>query len=405
MATHLTYADRVKRQWRNDIAAEYSNHREVTIQLANDSKREDIYKLIKETQIPLSYIEGIIQKPGNVVNITIESKKNAIRFADIFRKLPEVKYATAHGEDRTDLTIRWVPIDYPQRHLDNILAEYEIKGPAQLGKDKHGIRDGRRIYRVKKETMERHQLPSYLYLEKIRCAVSYNGQIETCSFCTEQGHKFRDCPKRMRTGNRDADNQDVPMTTTRNVESEEEEPAPPPSESKKVFSALAETIELLREKSTKDMEKSRTGAEPPLKKSPELEPDERPSERRETESRGDKRKNISGSSNDDKEKTEVRRLWNENRTFDFSSWTPGTSGELKCSCGNPIRIKRNKDSRNSLPDIGHPRYCAFCTAVIVRCGCTKFSILHINDRFKPFECRTCEFIYEPNPDDLNSTVM
>ncbi|CAK8678482.1 unnamed protein product [Clavelina lepadiformis] len=107
MAETLTYAERVKRQWNNDVAVEYSNHREVTIQLANESKREDVYKLIKETQIPISYIEGIIQKPGNVVNITIESKKNAIRLADILRKRPEVKSATAHGDDRTDLTIRW----------------------------------------------------------------------------------------------------------------------------------------------------------------------------------------------------------------------------------------------------------------------------------------------------------
>ena len=81
MAETLTYAERVKRQWNNDVAVEYSNHREVTIQLANESKREDVYKLIKETQIPISYIEGIIQKPGNVVNITIESKKKCNTFS------------------------------------------------------------------------------------------------------------------------------------------------------------------------------------------------------------------------------------------------------------------------------------------------------------------------------------
>ncbi|CAK8678484.1 unnamed protein product [Clavelina lepadiformis] len=106
MAETLTYAERVKRQWNNDVAVEYSNHREVTIQLANESKREDVYKLIKETQIPISYIEGIIQKPGNV--------------------RPEVKSATAHGDDRTDLTIRWDPIDYPQQHLDEILAKEKV---------------------------------------------------------------------------------------------------------------------------------------------------------------------------------------------------------------------------------------------------------------------------------------
>ena len=101
-------------------------------QLETRIRREDIYKLIKETQTPFSYIEGIIQKPGNVVNITFDNKQNAIRLADIFQKRPEVKSATAHGDDRTDLTIRWVPIDYPQRHLEEILAKFEIKGPAQL---------------------------------------------------------------------------------------------------------------------------------------------------------------------------------------------------------------------------------------------------------------------------------
>ncbi|CAK8694535.1 unnamed protein product [Clavelina lepadiformis] len=141
MAETFTYADRVKRQWNNDVAAEYSNHREVSIQLTNDNKRKDIYRLLKEIKIPIEYIEGIIQKPGNMVNITVDRKNNAIRLADLLRKRPEVKYAIAHGDERIDLTIRWVPIDYPQRHLDEILEEFEIQGPAQLGVDKYGIKD------------------------------------------------------------------------------------------------------------------------------------------------------------------------------------------------------------------------------------------------------------------------
>ncbi|CAK8672670.1 unnamed protein product [Clavelina lepadiformis] len=110
MAKTFTYADRVKRQWNNDVAEEYSNHCEVTIHLTNDGKREDIYKMLKETKIPLDYIEGIIQKPGNMVNITLDRKNNAIRLAELLRKRPEVKYAIAHGDERIDLTIRWVPI-------------------------------------------------------------------------------------------------------------------------------------------------------------------------------------------------------------------------------------------------------------------------------------------------------
>ena len=81
MAESFTYADRVKRKWNNDLAAEYSNHREVTLQLAIENKREDIYSLLTEIQIPIRYIEDIIQKPGNVVKITLDKKNNAIRLA------------------------------------------------------------------------------------------------------------------------------------------------------------------------------------------------------------------------------------------------------------------------------------------------------------------------------------
>ena len=69
-----------------------------------------------------------------------------------------------------------------------------------------------------------------------------------------------------------------------------------------------------------------------------------------------------------------------------------------------LRIKRNKDSRHSIPDFKHPSYCASCTAAFVRCNCTKFSNLRLTDRLEPFQCGTCEYTYEPNPDDLNSTV-
>ena len=64
MAETFTYADTVKRQWNNDVAVEYSNHREVTIQLTNENKREDIYRMLKEVKIPIECIEGIIQKHG-----------------------------------------------------------------------------------------------------------------------------------------------------------------------------------------------------------------------------------------------------------------------------------------------------------------------------------------------------
>ncbi|CAK8689753.1 unnamed protein product [Clavelina lepadiformis] len=257
-------------------------------------------------------------------------------------------------------------------------------------------------------------LSSYLYLGKIRCAVSYDGQIETCSFCTEQGHKFRDCPKRMRTGDRDADNQDVPMTTTRNVESEEEKPEPPPSESQKVFSALAETIELLREKSTKDKEKSRTGAEPSLEKSPELEPDERaserPLERDQSETRGNKRKNISGNSDDqpaeerEQEQPEKRGFMDGQIPFDASSFPANLTRMIPCSCGAHTRIRRNRNSSRTIPNFKEPSNCKGCIAAFMRCACTSFSIIRVVNRLKPFKCEGCEMTYEPKTKHLDVTI-
>ena len=82
---------------------------------------------------------------------------------------------------------------------------------------------------VNKKTMERYQLPSYLYLGKLRCAVSYNGQIQTCSYCTEQGHKFKECPKRIQVDNNSACERDIPMTTAQNEESDVERTTPSPT--------------------------------------------------------------------------------------------------------------------------------------------------------------------------------
>ncbi|CAK8686987.1 unnamed protein product [Clavelina lepadiformis] len=56
MAAHLTYADRVKRQWNNDIAAEYSNYREVTNDDHDysDSSKLDVSNVSDTSQVASS---------------------------------------------------------------------------------------------------------------------------------------------------------------------------------------------------------------------------------------------------------------------------------------------------------------------------------------------------------------
>ncbi|CAK8677483.1 unnamed protein product [Clavelina lepadiformis] len=253
MAETLTYADRVKTQWNNDVAEEYSNHCEVTIQLTNDSKREDIYKMLKESKISFDYIEGIIQKPGNMVNITLDRKNNAMRLADILRKRPEVNYAIAHGDDRIDLTIRWVPIRYPQRHLDDPAAP---RNPRPSSTGCRQVWHKRRKKDIQSQQEDDGAAPTPI--------VPIPGKTEMC-----------ECPNRIQPSTDKTTKQDLPKTPTRALDADDEKPATHPNESSIVNSAAAETKELRRgaeRESAKDAEKSRPTTENPQENSREPTP-------------------------------------------------------------------------------------------------------------------------------------
>ncbi|CAK8685474.1 unnamed protein product [Clavelina lepadiformis] len=63
----------------------------------------------------------------------------------------------------------------PAPDLDEIFANFEIQGPAQLGTDNHGIKDGRRMYK---------------------------------------GQKYKKCPKRKQASTEITDEQNPPTTTS-----------------------------------------------------------------------------------------------------------------------------------------------------------------------------------------------
>ena len=176
---------------------------------------------------------------------------------------------------------------------------------------------------------------------------------------------------------------------------------------RKSQSALAETIELLRGakgESTKDAERSRAKAGLPLEESPELDSDERPSEQKENENRGNKRKDISGDSNGNQEKPEKQRSKNDHLLYDFSGLPLDGSKTFRCICKSYIRIRRSKDARSTIPDFEEPVYCEGCEGAYIRCCCTRFSLQYIKNRYKPYKCEKCENNYEPDPKELNSTI-
>ncbi|CAK8689739.1 unnamed protein product [Clavelina lepadiformis] len=80
----LTYADRVKRreEWKFKIPADYNKDREVSIKLTDHATRKEIYLLLTSAKVSLSAIEGIVQRPGKIVELTCQSKERALRVAE-----------------------------------------------------------------------------------------------------------------------------------------------------------------------------------------------------------------------------------------------------------------------------------------------------------------------------------
>ena len=195
----LTYAERVKRQgvWNFQIPPDYSKDREVSFKLANHSKRSEIYEILSKAHVKYDVIEGIIQKPVRVVELTCRSKEAAIKTAENLKNRNEVSNVIAHGDAYVKLTVGWVPIDFPEKALDDALKCVGIINFAVTARDRiAGKKDGRRIYTVKRQTLLEVKPPSYIYFGLQRFIVEYTGQEQTCSYCSEAGHINKDCPYR-----------------------------------------------------------------------------------------------------------------------------------------------------------------------------------------------------------------
>ena len=217
-----------------------------------------------------------------------------------------------------------------------------------------------------------------MYLGKIRCAVSYDGQVQTCSYCSEQGQKYKKCPKRKQASTEITDEQNPPTTTS-------------------------QISELVKEnKSAHNAERSRPTAGNPPKESSKRDFNELTEEQQ--ENRGNKRKDISGDSNEDQEKPETRSDKNDHLKFVFTRMPLDITTELRCVCRKCVQIRHSNAPRRTIRDFEEPVYCTGCDVVFVRCSCTGFSIHYLKNRYKSFNLERCDYTYEPNPRELNHTI-
>ncbi|CAK8680548.1 unnamed protein product [Clavelina lepadiformis] len=145
----LTYADRVKRQgiWSFDLPKDYNREREVSVKFKTALNRQEIYEMLRKAKIPLSSLEGVVQLPGQQVELTFNSKNTAVKMAQALKNVPNVQSAIAQGDEFTNITVAWVPIDFPPQSIDQFIAKIGPFSKAKIGTDRlQQKKDGRRIY-------------------------------------------------------------------------------------------------------------------------------------------------------------------------------------------------------------------------------------------------------------------
>ena len=114
------------------------------------------------------------------------------------RNVPNVQSAIAQGDEFTNITVAWVPIEFPPQSIDQFVAKIGPFSKAKIGTDRlQQKKDGRRIYTVKREDLIKARPPSFIYFGHYRFLIEYEGQDKTCGYCCETEHLARECEYRI----------------------------------------------------------------------------------------------------------------------------------------------------------------------------------------------------------------
>ncbi|CAK8690351.1 unnamed protein product [Clavelina lepadiformis] len=408
-----TKANKVKKksQWVFKVPENYSRECEVTAKFAQPIKRGEIYQLLTSIKMPLSAIEGIVQRPGSIVDFTVENKKGAIKLANALEQVEGINSAIAHGDEHAELTVSWVPPNFPQESIREALASLGISKPATYGRDRtRQKKDGRRIFTVKKALLREVKPPSFIYFGHYRFMLNYEGQKKTCSRCAEDDHIAKVCPYRQqrRVVTSQAWESENSKTTRASDQSSDE--SSPMLE--RPYIPCEETFPKLDNPmihSTPNEDKSKTG-----NKNINQEIDHFDGSIRETkENRSQltaertnkglkRRERDSGSSqNSTKDKPPSRKHKDDEDTTDNSDEDPTEysipeeqeKGTILCECNNliPKPVGREKT------------FCHSCKLVYYRCNCIENNEKCANS-LRQKKCDNCDHQYVPDATFLNTTI-
>jgi len=89
----------------------YNQEKEVFAKLPHKRSREYIYQLLEKVHFPIQEIDGLIEKRGNMVEFTCNTRRAAETLAEALSTRDEVAFARVRDAEYTVVKFHWVPSD------------------------------------------------------------------------------------------------------------------------------------------------------------------------------------------------------------------------------------------------------------------------------------------------------
>ena len=178
----------------------FTRDTEVVAKLPQKRTRQYIYDLLTKISFPFKNIESIVERRGGMVDFTCETIHQAKLLATALQRHKEVEFARLVNSEFTDVKLHWVPGRFPNQKIVDAIERFHGKVyDSRMLRDRHGVADGRRLYKVKSEDLKAHPIAPTVRLNDMLFLVEYSGQPVQCFLCKCFGHIRNECPNAVTT--------------------------------------------------------------------------------------------------------------------------------------------------------------------------------------------------------------
>ena len=156
--------------------------------------------MLNKIKFPFKNVESIVERRGGMEDFTCQTKNQTKQLAAALECHSDVQFARLVRSDYTDVKIHWIPGRFPNQKIVAAIERHHGKVyEHRILKDRYGIADGRRLYRLKTDDLKQHPIAPTVRMDEMVFLVQYSGQPAQCFLCKGFGHLRYDCPNAVTT--------------------------------------------------------------------------------------------------------------------------------------------------------------------------------------------------------------